>query len=115
MCAGCNQYKPGFAILIGIFAGGAFVGWHHFMILIQIDDPLDAVAGSLRFAIYYFAIIFYFIIKPEMIHLEVDLKCRLACNFFKKIQSESIDCHRLLVELLVGDMLVWLPFAALYI
>ena len=85
MCAGCNQYQPWFAILIGIFAGGAFVGWHHFIIFIKIDDPLDAVAGSLRFAIYYFAVIFYFIIKPEMIHLEVDLKCRLACNFFKKI------------------------------
>ena len=46
MCAGCNQFRPWFAVLIGVIAGVAFIGWHHFILKIKIDDPLDAVAGQ---------------------------------------------------------------------
>ena len=47
MCAGCNQYRPWFAVLIGAIAGVTFVSWHHIILKVQIDDPLDAVAGQL--------------------------------------------------------------------
>ena len=46
MCAGCNQLRPWFALLIGIIAGVQFIGWHHLMLKLKIDDPLDAVAGD---------------------------------------------------------------------
>ena len=47
MCAGCSQFRPWFAVLIGAIAGVAFVSWHHIILKIRIDDPLDAVAGQL--------------------------------------------------------------------
>ena len=47
MCAGCNDFKPWFAVLIGVIAGVAFIGWHYAILKIRIDDPLDAVAGQL--------------------------------------------------------------------
>ena len=49
MCAGCNQYDPWYAILVGVFAGAAFIGWHHLTLKLKIDDPLDAVAGVSEF------------------------------------------------------------------
>ena len=47
MCAGCTQFRPWFAVLIGAIAGVAFFSWHHIILKIRIDDPLDAVAGQL--------------------------------------------------------------------
>ena len=52
LCAGCNQLKPWYAILIGFISGWAFIGWHHLMIKLKIDDPLDAVAGLLFFVFF---------------------------------------------------------------
>ena len=46
MCAGCSQFRPWFAVLIGAIAGVGFVSWHHIILKIRIDDPLDAVAGQ---------------------------------------------------------------------
>ena len=45
VCAGCNDFRPWSALLVGATAGAAFVGWHHVILKIKIDDPLDAVAG----------------------------------------------------------------------
>ena len=47
MCAGCNDFRPWFAVLIGAVAGASFIGWHYAILKIRIDDPLDAVAGQL--------------------------------------------------------------------
>ena len=46
MCAGADQYKPWCAILIGAIAGASFFAWHHLMLRLRVDDPLDAVAGK---------------------------------------------------------------------
>ncbi|XP_039274612.2 putative ammonium transporter 1 isoform X1 [Styela clava] len=44
MCAGCNDIYPWAACVIGSVAGMAFLSWHHLMLKMQVDDPLDAVA-----------------------------------------------------------------------
>ncbi|XP_078492621.1 ammonium transporter 2 [Ciona intestinalis] len=47
MCAGCNDMLPWAAVVIGTVAGLAFMAWHHIMLKLRIDDPLDAVAVHL--------------------------------------------------------------------
>jgi len=46
MCASCNDLYPWAALVIGIVAGLAYISWHHLVLLVKIDDPLDAVAGE---------------------------------------------------------------------
>ena len=48
VCAGCNDYKPWAALLVGFVAGCAFIAWHYALLRFKIDDPLDAVAGEKR-------------------------------------------------------------------
>ena len=47
VCAGCNDYNPWTAILIGAIAAAAFIALHYLMLKLKIDDPLDAVAGTM--------------------------------------------------------------------
>ena len=47
VCAGCNDFKPWAALLVGAVGGVAFIGWHYLMVKIKVDDPLDAVAGRI--------------------------------------------------------------------
>jgi len=52
VCAGCNDYTPWSALIVGAIAGVSFIAWHHLIVKIKIDDPLDAVAGiNFRFFI----------------------------------------------------------------
>ena len=46
LCAGCNAVHPSAALVIGIIAGMAYVGWSTLMLRLRVDDPLDAVAGK---------------------------------------------------------------------
>jgi len=43
-CAGCNSYEPWAALIIGVFGGLVYIGVHHLMLRLCLDDPLDAVA-----------------------------------------------------------------------
>jgi len=49
MCASCNDLYPWAALVIGIVAGLAYISWHHLVLLMKIDDPIDAVAGSVGY------------------------------------------------------------------
>ena len=44
LCAGCNLYEPWAALIVGSWGGLAFIGLHHLMVSLHLDDPLDAVA-----------------------------------------------------------------------
>ena len=44
MCGGCNVYEPWAALVVGALGGVGFIVSHHAMLLLQLDDPLDAVA-----------------------------------------------------------------------
>ena len=46
VCAGCNDFKPWAALLVGFMAGCAYIVWHYAVLRLKIDDPLDAVAGE---------------------------------------------------------------------
>ena len=43
-CAGCDEYAPWGALIVGIFGGIAFIIVHIAMLKCKLDDPLDAVA-----------------------------------------------------------------------
>ena len=43
-CAGCEEYTPWAAFIVGIFGGLSFIAVHVGMLKIGLDDPLDAVA-----------------------------------------------------------------------
>ena len=62
MCAGCDEYQPWAALIIGIFGGLAFIGVHQLMLKLQLDDPLDAVAvhggGGSYFNLYSITFIY---------------------------------------------------------
>ena len=51
--AGCDEYAPWGALIVGSFGGISFVGIHIIMERCEIDDPLDSVAvhggGGMRF------------------------------------------------------------------
>ena len=47
VCAGCNQYAPWGALIVGSFGGMAYVAIHMLMERCNLDDPLDAVAVHL--------------------------------------------------------------------
>ena len=44
VCAGCDGFEPWAGLLIGIIAGVLYVLFSKMMTLLEIDDPLDAVA-----------------------------------------------------------------------
>ena len=44
LCAGCDLYEPWAALIVGCWGGLAFIGLHHLMVWLHLDDPLDAVA-----------------------------------------------------------------------
>jgi len=44
MCGGCNVYEPWAALVVGALGGVGFIVLHYGMLLLQLDDPLDAVA-----------------------------------------------------------------------
>jgi len=46
MCASCNDIYPWAALVIGFVAGVAYLVWHRLILMMQIDDPIDAVAGD---------------------------------------------------------------------
>ena len=46
ICAGCNTVHPYAALIIGLIAGVAYMGWSIGMLKLRIDDPIDAVAGN---------------------------------------------------------------------
>ena len=43
-CAGCEEYTPWAAFIVGVFGGLSFIAVHVGMLKIGLDDPLDAVA-----------------------------------------------------------------------
>ena len=43
-CAGCDEYAPWGALIVGMFGGAAFILIHTAMLKCRLDDPLDAVA-----------------------------------------------------------------------
>jgi Amt family ammonium transporter len=43
-CAGCDEFQPWGALIVGMFGGVAFITVHIAMIKCRLDDPLDAVA-----------------------------------------------------------------------
>ena len=43
-CAGCDQYIPTFSVIIGVIGGLVYLIGHKAMIMLKLDDPLDAVA-----------------------------------------------------------------------
>ena len=43
-CAGCDEYAPWGALIVGMLGGVAFIAVHIGMIKGRMDDPLDAVA-----------------------------------------------------------------------
>ena len=43
-CAGCDEYAPWAALIVGSIGGIMFIGIHIAMIANRLDDPLDAVA-----------------------------------------------------------------------
>ena len=43
-CAGCDRYIPTFSAVIGVIGGLVYLLGHKFMVLLKLDDPLDAVA-----------------------------------------------------------------------
>ena len=44
LCAGCDEYAPWGALIVGSFGGITYVGIHHLMERFELDDPLDSVA-----------------------------------------------------------------------
>lgn len=44
MCAGCDEYAPWGALIVGSLGGQAFIAVHIGMLACKLDDPLDAVA-----------------------------------------------------------------------
>ena len=42
-CAGCDEYAPWGALIVGSFGGLAFIACHIGMLICKLDDPLDAV------------------------------------------------------------------------
>jgi len=46
ICASCNDLYAWAALFIGIAAGLAYIAWHHLVLYIRVDDPIDAVAGK---------------------------------------------------------------------
>ena len=43
-CAGCDRYIPAFSAAIGVMGGLVYLIGHKSMVLLKLDDPLDAVA-----------------------------------------------------------------------
>ena len=43
-CAGCDEYAPWGAFIVGVFGGLSFISIHVGMLKFRLDDPLDAVA-----------------------------------------------------------------------
>ena len=43
-CAGCDRYIPAFSAIIGVMGGLVYLLGHKSMVLLKLDDPLDAVA-----------------------------------------------------------------------
>ena len=43
-CAGCDEYAPWGALIVGILGGLAFIAGDIAMLKCKLDDPLDAVA-----------------------------------------------------------------------
>ena len=43
-CAGCDEFAPWGALIVGMFGGAAFILIHTAMLKCRMDDPLDAVA-----------------------------------------------------------------------
>ena len=43
-CAGCDEYTPWTALIVGVFGGLSFISVHVGMLKVGLDDPLDAVA-----------------------------------------------------------------------
>ena len=46
ICAGCNTVNPWAGFVIGLVAGAVFMMWSFLMEKAEIDDPLDAFAGT---------------------------------------------------------------------
>eukprot|EP01104_Vermistella_antarctica_P008550 TRINITY_DN2145_c0_g1_i1.p1 TRINITY_DN2145_c0_g1~~TRINITY_DN2145_c0_g1_i1.p1 ORF type:complete len:430 (+),score=68.72 TRINITY_DN2145_c0_g1_i1:426-1715(+) len=47
ICAGADTYEPWAAVVIGTIAGPLYIGASYLLLLIKIDDPLDATAVHL--------------------------------------------------------------------
>ena len=43
-CAGCDQYEIWSSVIIGFLAALVYIGISKAMLMLQLDDPLDAVA-----------------------------------------------------------------------
>ena len=43
-CAGCDEYAPWGAFIVGSLGGVAFIAVHIAMLKCRFDDPIDAVA-----------------------------------------------------------------------
>ena len=44
LCAGCDEYHPWGALIVGSFGGLMFIAVHIAMKKCKLDDPVDAVA-----------------------------------------------------------------------
>jgi Amt family ammonium transporter len=42
ICAGASSFEPGMALLVGIFGGLAYEAGHYLLLMVKVDDPLDA-------------------------------------------------------------------------
>ena len=72
-CAGCDEYQPWGALIVGMFGGVAFIAVHIAMIKCRLDDPLDAVAvhggGGKKDKNYVCYIISFDIGRPDIQYL----------------------------------------------
>ena len=66
-CAGCDEYAPWGALIVGIFGGFAFIAVRTTMLKCRLDDPLDAVAvhlgGGMKLNLSLNYILFFTYIK----------------------------------------------------
>ena len=64
-CAGCEEYTPWAAFIVGVFGGLSFIAVHVGMLKIGLDDPLDAVAVHLGGGEFFLISLFIIIFKTE--------------------------------------------------
>ena len=43
LCAGCNVFPAWAAVVVGLISGPLFLFFNYYLLVLQIDDPLDAI------------------------------------------------------------------------
>ena len=80
LCAGCDEYEPWGALIVGIFGGLTYVAIHTLMEKCKLDDPLDAVAvhgGGGKWSLFINELVHLIEIPPSF----NGLKCIIFVGF----------------------------------